>query len=173
MTRPIALVGLMGAGKSSVARILGERLGVPAVDLDLELEAASGTPVARLFARDGEGAFRTAERAALERVLAAGAQVLACGGGVVLDPANRAVLKSRCRTVWLEVAPGEAARRIAPDGPTRPLLGKGLPEERLNELLGARAPLYAEASELRVATDARTPEEVAAEVLRRLAAGPA
>ena len=106
-------------------------------------------------------------------MLAAGAQVLACGGGVVLDPANRAVLKSRCRTVWLEVAPGEAARRIAPDGPTRPLLGKGLPEERLNELLGARAPLYAEASELRVATDARTPEEVAAEVLRRLEAAPA
>src|SRR6058998_2143577 len=71
MTRPIALVGLMGAGKSSVARILGERLGVPAVDLDLELEAASGTPVARLFARDGEGAFRTAGPPALKRGRAA------------------------------------------------------------------------------------------------------
>jgi shikimate kinase len=171
MTRPIALVGLMGAGKSSVARILGQRLGVPAVDLDLELEAESGGPIARLFAQQGEAAFRNAERAALERVLAAGAQVLACGGGVVLDPSNRALLRSRCRTVWLEVAPLEAARRVASDDAARPLLAQGRPEERLNQLLGARAALYAEACELRVATDARTPEEVAAEVLRRLEAG--
>src|SRR5690349_20696344 len=111
--RPIALIGLMGAGKSAVAALLGERLGATVADLDAMIEADAGCSVAELFAREGEPAFRRREAALLDRVVAAGIRVIACGGGVVVDPGPRARLKQRCRVVWLEVSPGEAARRVA------------------------------------------------------------
>ena len=103
--RPIALVGLMGAGKSVVARALGERLGGAVADLDAMVEAERGCSVAELFEREGEPAFRRLEGRILEQALAAGAGVIACGGGIVLDPAHRGALAARCRVVWLEVSP--------------------------------------------------------------------
>src|SRR2546428_7633249 len=89
---PIALIGIMGAGKSAVARLLGERLGTVVADLDAMIEAEEGSSVAELFERAGEGYFRARESELLARALSAGARVLACGGGVVLDPARRAML---------------------------------------------------------------------------------
>jgi len=171
--RPIALIGLMGAGKSSVARILAQRLGVVLVDLDDQIQTASGKSVAELFRTEGEPAFRRHESAVLRAALAAdGATgVLDCGGGVVLDPAHRALLRERCRTVWLEVDPDEAARRIAADGNGRPLLDGEPAARRLAALLAERAPLYRDAAGLRVPTSARSPEEVAGDILSRLAEG--
>src|SRR5258708_3657758 len=112
LDRPLALIGLMGAGKTSVAQCLGERLALPVADLDAMVEAEAGVSIGELFDQEGEPAFRRRERRALDQALAAGARVLACGGGVVLDPAVRALLRERCRTLWLDVSAAEAARRL-------------------------------------------------------------
>jgi shikimate kinase len=168
--RPLALVGLMGAGKSAVTRILGERLGVAVADLDAFIEAEEGCPIAELFERDGEIYFRRREGEVLRQVLEAGARVIACGGGVVLDPAHRALLRDRCRVVWLEVSPAEAAQRVG-DAEGRPLLAGASPVPRLTALLAARAPLYAEVAHRRVATDGRTAEQVADAILAAVSDG--
>jgi shikimate kinase len=167
-TRPVALVGLMGAGKSEVARALGERLGGAVADLDAMAEAEQGCTVAELFEREGEAAFRRLEGRILEQALACGAAVIACGGGIVLDPERRRSLGTRCRVVWLEVSPATAARRLAGLEGARPLLAGRDPERRLEELLAARRPLYGEVAHARVSTEGRTPEHVADEVLRVL-----
>ncbi len=168
--RPIALVGLMGAGKSAVARELGERLGAAAADLDAMIEAIEGVPVAELFERSGEAWFRRREGELLEQALQSRVRVIACGGGIVLDPARRAILRDRCAVVWLEVSPAEAARRVAAQPGKRPLLAGTDPAERLAALLAERASLYAEVAHVRVATDGRTPGEVADAVLAALQA---
>lgn len=163
-TRPLALVGMMGAGKTAVARILGERLGAVVADLDAAIEAAEGRDIGTMFEREGEAWFRRREGEILRQSLAAGARVVACGGGVVLDPANRALLRERCHVVWLEVTPAEAARRIG-DAGTRPLLAGGPAPARLAAILAERAPFYAEVAHQRIVTDARTPDQVSDAIL--------
>jgi shikimate kinase len=167
--RPVALIGLMGAGKSTVARILGERLGTAVADLDGMIEAVEGCSVAELFERAGEAWFRRRESELLAEALRSGVRIVACGGGIVLDPSHRRLLRERCRVVWLEVDPAEAARRAAGPGGrgagARPLLAGADAETRLRELERERAPLYAEAAGFRVATTGRTPGQVADEVL--------
>ena len=163
--RPIALIGLMGAGKSAVARVLGERLAVSVADLDAMLEAETGRPIAAQFADDGEAVFRRREGLALRRALAAGVRVIACGGGVVLDPDNRALLTERCDVVWLEVRPEEAAHRLAALLETRPLLAGGDPQDRLRTVLTERADLYRDLAARRIATDGLDVEQVADAVL--------
>jgi shikimate kinase len=173
--RPIALVGLMGAGKSTVARALGERLGGAVADLDAMAEAERGCSVAELFEREGEPAFRRLEGRILDQALAAGAGVIACGGGIVLDPEHCRLLTTRCRVVWLEVRPATAALRLASAGGSRPLLAAGAAGEtasmlqRLETLLAARRPLYEQVAQTRVPVEGRTADEVADEVLRVLA----
>jgi len=169
--RPIALVGLMGAGKSAVARILGERLGVTVADLDAWLEAEEARSIAELFEHEGEAYFRRREGQVLRQALDAGARVIACGGGVVLDPVHRALLHERCEVWWLEVSPRDAARRVGnPAG--RPLLRGAPPEARLATLLAERAPLYAEVAQHRVDTGPLTPEAVADAILAPRAVPP-
>ena len=165
--RSIALVGLMGAGKSTVAGILADRLGGKAVDLDAVLEAEAGCSVAEIFRREGEAGFRRREAARLTELLAAPPTVLACGGGAVIDPECRATLKQSCRVVWLEVSPEEVVRRVGEFADRRPLLEGGAPG--LEALLRRRAPIYRDAAELRIVTDGRTPDQVAQAVLEGLA----
>jgi len=162
---PIALVGLMGAGKSSVARLLGTRLGVEVADLDAMLEAEEGSSVVELFRRHGEAGFRERESRALERSLAGGARVVACGGGIVLDRSNRELLRTRFRTVWLEVSPEVAAARMRSEIETRPMLEGGPIRQRLTELLRERSALYAEVAAARILTDGMPAAAVAAAVL--------
>lgn len=170
--QPIALVGLMGAGKSAVARVLGERLGASVADLDSMIEAVEGRSIAELFAHPGEAWFRRREGDLLAQVLHQDVRVIACGGGLVTDAEQRRVLRERCRVVWLEVSPAEAARRIAAAGGdparVRPLLAGGDPLARLAALLAERSPLYAEVAHARVATDGLGPVQVAEAVLRAL-----
>ena len=172
--RPIALVGLMGAGKSTVARALGERLGGAVADLDAMAEAERGCSVAELFEREGEPAFRRLEGRILGQALAAGAGIISCGGGIVLDPEHRRLLVTRCRVVWLEVSPAAAALRLASSGGSRPLLAAGVAGEtvapllRLETLLAERRPLYEQVAQVRVSVDGRSAVEVADEVLRVL-----
>jgi shikimate kinase len=167
--RPIALIGLMGAGKSSVARSLGERLAASVADLDSMIEAEEGHPISELFAARGEAWFRIRERMLLERVLASSVRIVACGGGVVLDPGARRLLGERCRVVWLRVSPAEAASRLAGETAGRPMLGAGPVLERLTSLLEARQPLYESTAHLTVDTSGLLPEEVADAVLAGLA----
>jgi shikimate kinase len=167
-TTPIALVGLMGADKSAVAAALGERLAVAVADLDAMLEADAGVTIAELFSREGEPSFRRREDALFQEVLAAGAGVIACGGGLVLTEAARARLKERCRTVWLEVSPEVAAARIGDSAGARPLLHGAPLVPRLTELLAQRTPYYAEVAEARVPTDGRSVAQVAGAVLTAL-----
>ena len=166
--RPIALVGLMGAGKSAVAVRLAALLGAGFVDLDARIEADSGKSIAELFEREGEAVFRRLESTTLEHALESGARVIACGGGVVTDPASRSRLRERCHVVWLEVTPGEAARRVAGTQVRRPLLREGDAVERLGALLEQRGALYAEVAGLRIPTTGLTPDEVAQAVLGAL-----
>jgi shikimate kinase len=142
---------------------------VGVADLDGMIEAVEGSSVAELFDRAGEAWFRRRESELLAEALRSGVQVVACGGGIVLDPERRRLLRERCRVVWLEASPEAAAARIeantANPASVRPLLAGQPVRERLESLLRERAPLYAEAAHARVPTDGRTPEQVADAVL--------
>lgn len=165
---PIALIGLMGAGKTEVARRIAGALGLQVRDLDAELETEGGVSIATWFRERGEASFRERERELVERALAGGRAVIACGGGAVLDPRSRAALAEKSLVVWLEVSPREAARRLAGVAASRPLLSGGDLEPRLRELLDQRAAHYAALARWRVSTDGRTAGQVADEVLARL-----
>src|ERR1700683_363526 len=99
--RSIVLVGMMGVGKSSIGRRLGARLGVPFVDADAEIEKAAGMSIADIFARHGETYFRSGEARVIARLLEGGPQVLATGGGAVLNPDTRALVKAKGVSLWL------------------------------------------------------------------------
>ncbi len=166
--RPIALIGLSGAGKSAVAPLLAARVGGEPVDLDARVEARAGCSIAELFASRGENEFRRLEREELAGALSAGAGVIACGGGIVESSAARELLRQRCRCVWLEVAPGVAATRLGRTAAARPLLTSGLLTTRLDELLARRGAWYAEVATVRVGTDHLAAPEVAERVARAL-----
>jgi shikimate kinase len=163
--RPIALVGSMGAGKTTVARALGERLGVSVADLDAMLAAEAGRSIPTLFEEEGEPEFRRRERRTLEAALAAGVRVLACGGGIVTDAASRAILAERCHVIWLAVSPAVAAARIRDERAGRPLAAGPDPVARLAALARERDPLCATLAASRVETDGLTPDEVVDAVL--------
>jgi shikimate kinase len=156
----LLLVGPMGAGKSHVGRLLAERLGWAFVDVDARVVEAAGRPIPAIFAEEGEPGFRAREARALAEALGRGRQVIATGGGVVLDPVNRAALLGAQCVVYLEVAPQEQLRRLADDR-QRPLLAVADPARRLADLQAEREPLYREVATLAVDTTTYTPERVA------------
>lgn len=156
----IALIGMMGSGKSAVGAALAARLGWRLVDTDALIVERQGRAIADIFATDGEVAFRRMEAAAVREAAAATHTVIATGGGAILREENRAALWSRCLVVWLTATPEEHAERTA-RGETRPLL-EG-PEDRLasiRRLLNERSPLYALA-DIVEPTSGRTPEDIA------------
>lgn len=161
----LVLVGAPGAGKSTVGRLLADRLGMQLRDTDAEVERVAGAAIPDVFIDFGEPHFRRLERAAVVAGLREHAGVLALGGGAVLDPDTRADLRG-LPVVWLDVGLPDAARRVglARD---RPLL-LGNPRAELLRLLNARRPLYADVATVRVDTDGRAPAQVADEVLAAL-----
>lgn len=136
----VYLVGMPGAGKSVVGRELAGRLGVPFIDLDAEIERAAGASVPEIFARDGEPAFRAREVEALVEASMHDPAVVACGGGVVLEPANRITLRNTGVAVFLDVPLDRLRDRVHP-AVDRPLVREAGDLERLLE---AREPLYRE-----------------------------
>jgi shikimate kinase len=136
----VYLVGMPGAGKSVVGRELADRLGVPFVDLDREIEREAGASVTEIFEREGEASFRALEAAALVKASMEDPSVVACGGGIVLEPANRVTLRNTGVAVYLDVPLEELRRRVRP-AEDRPLIRE---EGDLERLLEARGPLYRE-----------------------------
>jgi shikimate kinase len=159
------LVGPMGAGKSTVGRILAERWGVAVRDTDADVEASARKSVQDIFVDDGEAAFRALEKQAVVRALAEHDGVLSLGGGAVLDPETRAALAGH-PVVFLRVGLADAAKRVGL-GQGRPLL-LGNVRSRIKTLLEERTPIYESVATLVVDTDGRPPAEIAAEVATRL-----
>jgi shikimate kinase len=177
--RHLTLVGMMGAGKSTVGAECARRLERPFVDVDDLVEATTGRTVAEIFGTDGEAAFRSLEHVALADAVASPAPlVIAAGGGAVLDPENRRLLAQSCTVVWLQADPDELARRVAPHPepgdpeqghPERPLLAGGDPRETLERLTSLRAPAYEAVADAVVDTEGRSVAQVADAVLEELA----
>lgn len=179
----IALTGFMGSGKSTVGKMLAERLGCPFTDLDEAVEQAAGKSVAQIFAEDGEEAFRELEITALERILrdtpryagepagraASGKEprqglVLALGGGTVMQPQARRLLEGRCICIYLKAGVDTLLERMeAPGAAGRPLLAgetdPGALRARISALLAEREPVYSSAAGITVSVDGLQPGE--------------
>jgi shikimate kinase len=142
--RCIVLVGLMGAGKSTVGRRLARRLGRPFIDSDEEIEKAADRSITEIFDSFGEASFRDGERRVIARLIGGEAKVIATGGGAFMDDATRALILDRCIAVWLDANVATLAERVTRRD-HRPLLHGKDPAEVLERLAEARRPLYAEA----------------------------
>lgn len=142
--RPIVLVGLMGAGKTSIGRRLAEKMGLPFVDADHEIEAAAGKTIADIFAEHGEAYFRDGERKVIARLMENGEQILATGGGAYMNPETRARIKEGGICVWLKADLDLLMKRVMKRN-DRPLLRTADPEAVMRGLIEARYPIYAEA----------------------------
>ena len=165
----IALVGLRGAGKSTLGKMLAQHLEVPFIELDAEIEKDSGLSLAEIFALSGQSAYRRSERHALDGVIEVHPRfVLAAGGSIVAEPETYEELLSRCYTVWISASPEEHMGRVIAQGDFRPMADNKEAMADLNRILAARTPLYARADAV-VETAGRT---VAASLRRLLASLP-
>ncbi len=166
----VLLVGMMGAGKSTVAALLAARLGWPVIDTDTIVERKAGASVAEIFARDGEEVFRAAEAGAILD-LEGGRQplVVSVGGGAVVSKANREALRAAGTVVWLRARPATLAARVG-SGKSRPLLSRGglEPETALGQLAAEREGCYRDAADLVVDVDEASAVEAADLVMSAL-----
>jgi shikimate kinase len=166
----IFLIGARGAGKTTVARLLAERLGWRWLDADEEIERRSDKTIREIFAAAGEAGFRRLESGLLAELCQSPFQVIATGGGVVLKETNRALLRSAGRVVWLTADARTLWGRLQADpatpGRRPPLAGGGLPE--VEQVLQARESLYRECADWVVSTVNRSPAETAAEIIAHL-----
>ncbi len=144
LRRPVVLVGLMGAGKTRVGRRLAEKLDLPFIDADTEIETETGKTISELFAQIGEAAFREGERRMIGRLLRRPASVIATGGGAFMDGATRAAIRDRAISIWLRADLDTLVARTARSH-RRPLLEGVDRAAKLAELMAIRYPVYAEA----------------------------
>ena len=168
--KSIVLVGLMGAGKSTVGKRLAKRLGLPFVDADEEIERAARMSVAEIFDRFGEASFRDGERRVIARLVAGPVQVIATGGGAFIDAGTRKLILEHCIAIWLDAEIETLARRVGRRD-HRPLLRDAEPGEKLAELAAERNPIYAEAH-LAVPSGTASHETMVDRILDALAAMP-
>ncbi len=169
--KPIVLIGMMGAGKTSVGKIVASLLDALFFDADHEIEAAAGCPVAQIFTDYGESEFRRLERKVVERLLRGGPCVLSLGGGAYMDSKTREAIKRTALTVWIKVDREILLERVSRHD-TRPLLRGGDPKKILEKILSEREPVYAQA-DLVVPCDARPVAQNAKIVRDALLASPA
>jgi XRE family transcriptional regulator, aerobic/anaerobic benzoate catabolism transcriptional regulator len=168
---PVALLGVRGAGKSTVGAALAARLGLPFVELDQKIEFAAGLSLGELFELHGEAHYRQLEREALRGVLDGSPLVLATGGSIVSDEDSYALLRQRARTVWLRARAEDHWDRVIRQGDRRPMAENPHAFAQLRELLTARAPLYGSAHHV-IDTSGRSLDQVV-EAVRELVSGQA
>jgi shikimate kinase len=167
----LVLIGYRATGKTTLARLLAQKLGWDWTDADVEIERRAGKPIARIFAEDGEPAFRDLEARAIADLCRRPRLVLAAGGGAPLRAESRQAMRAGGRVVWLTAVPETILARMSGDATTalrRPNLTDKGPLEEIVHLLALRAPMYREAAHLTVDTEGRSPEDLAAEILARL-----
>jgi shikimate kinase len=162
----IVLVGLMGAGKSCIGRRLAQRLNVPFVDADTEIEQAAGCSIAEIFEKYGEPAFRDGERRVMSRLLQGPPTILAAGGGAFMDAETRTLIREHAISVWLRADLDTLAARTKGRG-HRPLLNSGDARETLAKLMEVRYPVYAEA-DITVDTGTDNPNVTCTRVIEAL-----
>jgi XRE family aerobic/anaerobic benzoate catabolism transcriptional regulator len=162
----IALIGLRGGGKSTLGRMLANRVDVPFIELDREIERRSGATLSEIFDMFGQETFRRAEREALDDVLRQHQNfVIATSGSIVTEPGTLELLLASCFTVWVRANPEEHMRRVMAQGDMRPMANSARAMDDLISILRSREPLYAKA-EVALITTGKTPEQNLAELLR-------
>ena len=162
----IALIGLRGGGKSTLGRLAAERLGLPFIELDREIEKRSGATLSEIFDMFGQETFRRAAREALDDVLRRHQSfVVATSGSIVTEPGTLELLLASCFTVWVKAAPEEHMKRVMAQGDMRPMANSARAMDDLVSILRSREPLYAKA-DVALSTSGRTPEHNVAELLR-------
>ena len=165
----IALIGLRGGGKSTLGALLAEKLGVPFIELDREIERRSGASLSEIFDMFGQETFRRAERDALDDVLQQHPTfVIATSGSIVTEPGTLELLLSSCFTVWVRAEPEEHMKRVMAQGDMRPMANSVRAMEDLISILKSREPLYARA-EAALTTTGQSPDQNLAELLRLIA----
>ena len=165
MKSKVVVIGPPGSGKTTVGRILAERLGVPFRDTDHDVEVTAGKPIGEIFVDDGEEHFRALERAAVQEALTTHDGVIALGGGAVLDPATQVDLAGH-QVVYLEVGLSDAVKRVGLAS-ARPLLVLN-PRSQFRKLMEERRPIYERLAAIKVATDEREPADIADEIVKVL-----
>jgi shikimate kinase len=166
----LVLIGYRATGKTTLARLLAERLGWAWIDADVEIERRAGKSIARIFAEDGEPAFRDLEAQVIADLCARDRLVLATGGGAPLRPESRAAMRRNGRVVWLKALAQTIHARMSGDATTaarRPSLTDKDPRAEIEHLLARREPAYREAAHCAVDTEGRTPDELVAEIAER------
>jgi shikimate kinase len=161
----IFLIGMMGAGKSTVGRLLARRCGFEFIDCDRELEARSGVTIATMFELEGEAGFRRREAALIDELTQRSRTVLATGGGAILDEANRRHLRERGLVIYLRASLDEILRRTQKDR-ARPLLQTPDRRGRIAQLLGEREALYEQTAHVVVQSNAGNPNRLVAKLLQ-------
>ncbi|WP_173171174.1 MULTISPECIES: shikimate kinase AroK [Pseudomonas] len=169
--RNLILVGPMGAGKSTIGRLLAKELRLPFKDSDKEIEQRTGADIPWIFDVEGEQGFRDREQSMLQELCLADGVVVATGGGAVLRPANREALRGGGRVVYLHTSVEQQIDRTSRDR-NRPLLRTADPGRVLRDLMAIRDPLYREIADIIIETDERPPRLVVQEILERLQALP-
>jgi shikimate kinase len=167
LSRSVVLVGMMGAGKSSIGRRLAARLHIPFTDTDHEIEAAAGASIEQIFEKYGEAEFRKGEKRVIERLLGEPLQVMATGGGAFMDPETRALIQERAISIWLRASVETLLERTS-KRQNRPLLKQGNPRDVLQSLMAEREPVYTGA-DIVIDSDERPTEETVDRVLKALA----
>jgi shikimate kinase len=167
LRKHVALVGMPGSGKSTIARMLGKRVAVPVYDTDYEITQATGQSVATLFADAGEGGFRDIEEQQISRICQKAPGLIATGGGAVLREANRVNLRQHCTVVYLRSTPELLSRRLATDE-SRPLLQGVDRAAKLRDLFKLRDPLYRATAHFVIEANLPTPAQLSHVVLMQL-----
>jgi shikimate kinase len=168
MKSSLALIGFMGVGKSAVAARLAERLGKTLIEVDSVIEIKAGKSIPRIFEDEGETGFREREIEAVKQVVSGRRQVVACGGGVVLNQINIDRLKQDNVIIWLRASANAIIKRTQMDARSRPILGSLQSREDLQKLMKFRLPFYERAAEITIDTNRISVEGVVEEILLKL-----
>jgi len=168
MKTNIALIGFMGAGKTAIGKLLAEKLNKKLIELDSLIELKAEKPIARIFKEDGEIAFRQLEIEATQEVATGRNQVIACGGGIVLNKINIDRLKEEGIVVYLTASPEVILQRVSADNTVRPLLENNNKTLTIRELLKFREPFYERAADIKIDTSKLDIEAITEQIIARL-----